>query len=107
MNMNHPKPIQATRIAAALALIAVFGGCATTPKEDVAEPQAQADETKAETAVAAAAKAKTEADERYKVFYGNGVVVKPATPPAAVTDAGGNLTLNFEGADLREVLRTI
>lgn len=109
MNMNHPKPIQATRIAAALALIAVFGGCATTPKDDVAEPQVKADETNAETAVSAAAKAKAkaDADERYKVFYGSGVVVKPAAPPAAVTDAGGNLTLNFEGADLREVLRTI
>lgn len=107
MTMNHPKPIQATRIAAALALIALLGGCATTPKGNVAEPQGPADEANAETAASAAAKAKTEADERYKVFYGTGVVVKEAAAPPVISDAGGNLTLNFEGADLREVLRTI
>ncbi len=107
MNMTHPKPIHATRIAAALALVSLLGGCATAPKGDAAAPQGQAGEAKAETAVSAATKAKAEADERYKVFYGSGVVVKPAATPAVVTDAGGNLTLNFEGADLREVLRTI
>jgi general secretion pathway protein D len=42
------------------------------------------------------------------VYLGNGVVVKPAPEaPAATADSGGNLTLNFEGADLREVLRTL
>ncbi len=107
MNTNHPKPIRITRIAVALALAALGGGCATAPKDEVTVPQVAAGETSAETAVSTEAKAKAAADERYKVFYGTGVVVKPAATPAAVTDAGGNLTLNFEGADLREVLRTI
>lgn len=107
MNMNHSQALRATRLAAALALAAVFGGCATPPTAAVPDAQGQADEASGETAVSAAAEAKAAADERYKVFYGSGVVVKPAAQPAAVTDAGGNLTLNFEGADLREVLRTI
>lgn len=107
METRHPTPIHLSRIAAALALIALFGGCATTPKGDVAEPQDQADAAPLDAAVSAEAKARAEADERYKVYRGTGVVVKPAAPPVVVSDAGGNLTLNFEGADLREVLRTI
>ncbi len=47
------------------------------------------------------------AEDRYKLFFGTGVVVKAAETAPIVADATGNLTLNFEGADLREVLRTI
>ncbi|MCD6706012.1 MAG: type II secretion system secretin GspD [Thiobacillus sp.] len=46
-------------------------------------------------------------DERFKLYPGTGVTVKaPAQLPMSM-EAGGNITLNFEGADLREVVRTI
>ena len=49
----------------------------------------------------------------YRVFKGSGVLVKgqlpgggvPATPP--VQQTGGGIVLNFEGADLREVIRNV
>jgi general secretion pathway protein D len=49
----------------------------------------------------------------YRIFKGSGVVVRgqqpggavPAVPP--VRQAGGGVVLNFEGADLREVVRNI
>jgi general secretion pathway protein D len=47
-----------------------------------------------------------EAAERYKLYPGTGVLVKDASTAPAKT-GGGDMTLNFEGADLREVVRTI
>ncbi len=107
MDIQYLKPMQPTRIAAALMLAVAVGGCATTPGPVTPEGEGKTDEAAADTGLSAEARAKAEADERYKVFYGTGVVVKPAAKPPVVADAGGNLTLNFEGADLREVLRTI
>ena len=53
------------------------------------------------------------AEERARLFKGSGVLVKgqqpggslPPAPP--VQPAGGGVVLNFEGADLREVIRNI
>lgn len=46
-------------------------------------------------------------NERFHLYPGSGVTVKqPAAFPAA-KESGGNITLNFEGVDVREVLRTI
>lgn len=46
-------------------------------------------------------------DERFKMYPGTGVTVKAAIPVPTSKVADGNITLNFEGADLREVVRTI
>jgi general secretion pathway protein D len=54
-----------------------------------------------------------ESAERAKLFKGSGVLVKGqqpggGLPPGPVTQpAGGGVVLNFEGADLREVIRNI
>ena len=54
------------------------------------------------------------ADEKARLFKGTGVVVKGQQPggglppgPPVVQQAGGAVVLNFEGADLREVVRNI
>lgn len=46
------------------------------------------------------------AAEAAKLIPGTGVFVKPA-PPAVAAAAGGAITINFEGADLREVIRVM
>lgn len=46
-------------------------------------------------------------ESRWLMQRGNDVLVRPANPFPAVQETGGNLTLNFEGADVREVLRTV
>lgn len=106
MKTFDPFPVRPVSLAVSVLLAALASGCASTPRSDQAAaepapPQAAAAEPAAQTA-------KRVAEERYKVYLGNGVVVKPAPEaPAATADNGGNLTLNFEGADLREVLRTL
>ncbi|MBU6485287.1 MAG: type II secretion system secretin GspD [Betaproteobacteria bacterium] len=74
--------------------------------------------TKAAEAVPAAPPARAAAtspgnDDRARIFRGNGIVVRgqgvggvlPPGPPAAAP--GGPVVLNFEGADLREVVRNV
>lgn len=51
------------------------------------------------------AKANKAADAA-KLIPGTGVFVKPA-PPAVAPASGGAITINFEGADLREVIRVM
>jgi general secretion pathway protein D len=59
-----------------------------------------------ETKIITGKPGKAESDDRFKLYPGSGVVVKDA-PPAPVKQGGGNVTLNFEGADIREVMRTV
>ncbi len=54
------------------------------------------------------------ADERARLYKGTGVLVKGQPPgggvpsgPVVVQQGGGGVVLNFEGADLREVVRNI
>ncbi|HCJ50600.1 MAG TPA: type II secretion system protein GspD [Gallionella sp.] len=46
------------------------------------------------------------ADDKARLYPGTGVVVK-APKPMVIQQQGGELTLSFEGADLREVVKTI
>lgn len=46
-------------------------------------------------------------NERFHIYPGSGVTVKQPTVFPAAKESGGNITLNFEGVDVREVLRTI
>lgn len=55
---------------------------------------------------AQAPKPKPKADDGVKLIPGSGVFVKPAAPQPPPTGAGA-VTLNFEGADLREVVRVM
>ena len=96
-----------------------LAACATPPPaDDVKAParDATGKSTSVSPALADAATRATSPDvpDRSRIYKGTGVVVKgqqpggaapAATPPAQVTGSG--IVLNFEGADLREVVRNI
>ncbi len=107
MEINNPKTSRANRVAIPVMLAALIGGCATTPRVAPPETASNLAMPSPETAAVGDIKPKAGVEERYKLFYGTGVVVKPYEAKPLITDASGNLTLNFEGADLREVVRTI
>ncbi|MFZ3043403.1 MAG: type II secretion system secretin GspD [Thiobacillus sp.] len=111
METNNPKTSRANRVAVPVLLATLIAGCAATPKVEQPETATQlamsSSEANAAGDIAGDIKAKADVEERHKLFYGSGVVVKPSEAQPLITDAGGNLTLNFEGADLREVVRTI
>jgi len=105
------------KLFAALILLLplVIAGCAT-PKagEETAAAAQKAELTKIPTpdSVRLAAEARAASDES-RVYRGTGVLVKGQLPggglPAGATTpvTGGGVVLNFEGADLREVIRNI
>ncbi len=117
--MTKQNPALArTALAAAL----FVAGCATQP--DVGQPP----ETKvlpnrgtssmslalADAAERALKPGLPTADEKARLFKGTGVVVKGQQPggalpsgPVVVRQGGGGVVLNFEAADLREVVRNI
>ncbi|MDZ7595560.1 MAG: type II secretion system secretin GspD [Thiobacillus sp.] len=107
METNNPKTSRANRVAVPILLATLIAGCAATPKVDQPETASKLAMSSPAASAAGEIKAKADVEERYKLFYGSGVVVKPSEAQPLITDAGGNLTLNFEGADLREVVRTI
>jgi general secretion pathway protein D len=112
---------QVSRLRAAVAAVAfVLAGCQTEPIGSDEMPRAS--RPVADTSAAglspemAAAAARAQADgtrDTGRIYRGTGVVVKGQTPggglppgPAA-QPAGGGVILNFEAADLREVVRNI
>jgi general secretion pathway protein D len=107
METNNPKTSRANRVAVPVLLATLIAGCAATPKVEQSETAGKLAMSSSEASAVGEIKAKADVEERYKLFYGSGVVVKPSEAQPLITDAGGNLTLNFEGADLREVVRTI
>lgn len=99
-----PKPkISAALIASAVAIS--LAGCATNKSAQPTEAdglypvQAHSFSTR----LIQKSEAKDEGD---KVYKGTGVMVQ-APKSTFVKQAGGDVTLNFEGADLREVVKTI
>jgi general secretion pathway protein D len=97
------------------ALVPLFAACAQQPTlSEVATPAPITDTTKAYDAEAARAAAKAADAERSRVYTGTGVTVRgqgsggalPAAPPPPPA-SGGAVVLNFEGADLREVVRNV
>ena len=111
------------RAASVLALPLLLAACASQAPVPAAPPSPTAAPSAAASAsspgLADAAKRIDAADpsaERYRVFKGSGVVVKgqapggglpPSGAPATLGAGGGGVVLNFEGADLREVVRNI
>jgi general secretion pathway protein D len=116
--MNHHRPY--CTALAAMAMLAL-AACQTTPEAPPGAPGAQRVQQHKATPgvpapladVAARAADPEEKGDPYRIFKGTGIVVKgqqpgggvppsPAAPPS-----GGGVVLNFEGADLREVVRNI
>ena len=103
-----------------LAAIVLLAGCAATYRPDRGTDSATLPSAPLKS-IASAADSTTgvqgplpEGTETTKVFKGTGVLVKgqqpggalPAAAPGAVA-SGPSVTLNFEGAELREVIRNI
>lgn len=124
----RPEPIERgaacpSRAAAwiALACVLALAGCAQNPAAPPPPPEKVRSSLQPEGLTPAlaetAARVETGAGsspDRAKVFRGTGIMVNGqphggGNPPYATTpyDAGGSVSLNFEGADLREVIRNI
>ena len=110
MPMNLPRLHQSLVLAA----IPLLAACAQQPVVSgaPAAPTPTPAKAAAEPKPASAA-ASPDEEERARIFRGNGIVVRGqgvggALPPAQkAAAAGGPVVLNFEGADLREVVRNI
>ncbi len=118
--MRNRLPALCATVSVAALLVAA---CATPPSDSGVAPPASAtmahrtspaiSPALAEAARRARLPAPDAADDGTRVFKGTGVVVKgqvpggglPAVAPVQAT--GGNVVLNFEGADLREVVKNI
>lgn len=101
-----PKPLHA---AMAGLFTVILAGCATPAKEMESEDSARtvALAHRYETGGPFAKTDKAAADdERVKLYPGTGELVKAPTIPTYQQKAG-ELTLSFEGADLREVVKTV
>ena len=96
--------------ALTLALLPLFAACAQQPAvvAPATAPRSEAAPKGADQGVGAPAAN----GERAKTYFGSGLVVRGQEAigrpgPAAKADTGGPVVLNFEGADLREVVRNI
>jgi len=109
MNINH--------WLLPLAVAALLGGCAATggmkDGKHGTEAKSQAPGSNIENPAGKpkdglAEKPKTaDAAEKFKLYPGTGVFVKPAPTLAAGADGGEEVMLNFDGADLREVVKIV
>ncbi|MCC6194312.1 MAG: type II secretion system secretin GspD [Burkholderiales bacterium] len=113
--MRRSSPFRA---AAAGALPLILAACQTSAPQPVAPPAAKPPVPMSPAlaeATAAAARGMPTNEEKLQahIYRGTGVIVRgqqpgggvPPSPPVQVT--GGGVVLNFEGADLREVVRNI
>lgn len=105
MKSNCQK-LCASREGLGLVLMAVLAGCAGTPRQS--DEAAGADSLLVDAAKVAAApvQAPGNGEGKYKFYPGSGIMAKASAAPP-FEQRGGELTLSFEGADLREVVKTI
>ena len=112
-----PMPILRRAACATLVPLALAACQTTAPKLEGGSPSSRTVPMTAPPAAAADPSRPSDEAQRgpdpYRVFKGSGVLVKgqlpgggvPSTPP--VQQTGGGIVLNFEGADLREVIRNV
>jgi len=107
-----PMTLHRIRPALAAALLPLIAACAQQPATvEVAAPAPVAEAAKPVDAAAAARAADA---DKARVFKGTGIVVRgqdtggalPPSPPPPPPQSGP-VVLNFEGADLREVVRNV
>jgi general secretion pathway protein D len=108
--MPSPTPFVRTALAASLAL--ALASCATHRAYEVPDatlkkpPESLADDKGVGTGQSSSA-------ERLQTYHGTGMLVRGQLPggmlpPSTITTTtGGNVVLNFEGADVRDVVRNV
>ena len=111
-----PMPLL-RRLVAALFVPLALASCQTTPLHDsrpAAPPRSSTGPAPSTQGAGTPADDAQRGTDPYRVFRGTGVLVKGQTPfgsvapPAApVQQTGSGIVLNFEGADLREVIRNV
>jgi len=118
------KPAASHRLvatAAAAALALALAGCATQPPVAPSPPPKVRSDLQPEGLTPgladAAARVQTgagESPDRNKLFKGSGILIQGQSPGgglgfagAARSEPGGTVSLNFEGADIRDVIRNI
>jgi len=118
MEAKMTRPNSATCASALVAAILV-GACATQPDTTVTQQTAPLRTSTAispalaDAAQRAQAPGLPSAEDKARMFKGTGVLVQGllpggALPPGPVAQqTGGGVVLNFEGADLREVIRNV
>jgi general secretion pathway protein D len=101
------------KLGTLLLLSLMVAGCATTKKE-AASPPPPTKATSADTGTALGAGAAEKPPEQSRIYKGTGILVQGQAeggdvPPApgARPQPGPAVTLNFEGADIRDVVRNI
>lgn len=105
-------PMKSSRMGAAALLLQLLAvaGCATVDQAaapgsaSTSQATAPASPPEKDTGAKQAPPAKKAAEP--KIFKGTGVLIKPKAEPQA-QNLGNNVLLNFEGADVREVAKTI
>lgn len=102
-NLFTAGPVLANALALAVT------GCASVGKQEQADQGVTlvAVPHLYEAKIGPRASGEQKEDERFKLHPGTGVTVKAPVQLPMAKEVGGNMSLNFEGADLREVVRTI
>jgi general secretion pathway protein D len=101
------------RAALAVAISLAIAGCVTAPEQTGPRTRATPHQTTTAVDAQRASDAADAAAEKARLYKGTGIVVKGQQPGGGVPPAppiqqtGGGVVLNFEGADLREVVRNV
>jgi general secretion pathway protein D len=106
MRIQNP-PFAARALVCALTL--ALGACATAPVPTIpppTPPRAKPPASDTSSIGIGASQAASDAESHSKIYKGTGVLIKSPQPQPAPPAQGG-IMLNFEGADLREVVRQI
>lgn len=104
MTKDHTTTRRRETLLTAGIMACLMTGCAST-KPAPSDERAQAVQSAARQAAPAAAPAAPE-ENLARLYPGTGVLVKAPTLPT-YQERAGELTLSFEGADLREVVKTV
>ncbi len=109
MNTSHKSDFPKAGFLLVSALALALSGCAATGRPDPTEttPVPEAVPAPGDGASPVGAAGREAANERFRLHEGTGVTVKAPVQLPMAREAGGNVSFNFEGADLREVVRTI
>lgn len=104
MTEKHHRQFPRTLRAGMIAALFLLPGCASIEKPKLVDREVILRPHDLQRGPGA--KAPDPADEKSKLYPGTGVLVKESTPLVS-PQKGGELTLSFEAADLREVVKTI
>lgn len=106
--MNIISPCR-PRLLSAFVMLALLAGCTglepRVTAAGLASSQGSTGATDAAKNTDAATKAEEDKKENVKIYKGSGVLLRPPAPTKE--PGGGNTSLNFEAADVRDIAKTV